>query len=188
MTDTVTIGRLTLHETFPSALDWAGGEVSLRGIEMDDSLTEAAARELQEDIRGLSGQVVQVVFSARPETALYARVTEVKVTTTRYGTAAYVLAWELSADVSGTDGTVDLESRLSGPLTRATDHALTGERWAAPPTGHYAFWAGTTVPSSVVRTGEDGAVTVYRAIPVGVSPRWGCPPASYPTNRVKLTS
>lgn len=187
--ETVQIGRLTLHEDFPGQVttDSAGG-VALSGIEYADTLTAADIQRLAEDTRGLTGSLVPVVFSNRPEAAFYGRVASADVVGTRYGTQADVVTWKVALLRGGTDGEVDIEAGLSGPQTRATDHALTGERWHAPPAAAYSYQAGDSLLSTVSRTSADGAVTVRRGVPVGVSPRFGCTPANYQGARARLTS
>ncbi len=96
-------------------------------------------------------------------------------------------SWKLDLTRIGLDNETDLQSRLAGTV-RANDFALTGERWHAPPIGHYAYYTGTTQPSTMTRTSEDGALTVYRSVPAGVSPRWGCAPADYGNARVRVLS
>lgn len=178
--ETVTVGRLTLHETFPAQLENdSAGAVALSGIEYADTLTPADTRRLTEDIRGLTGTLVPVSFSARPETAFYARVVSADVAVQRYGTQADVITWKLTLDRYGTPSEADIESRLTGPQTRDTDFAVAGERWHAPAVGHYSYFTPDASPGAVVRAGLDGPVTVYRSVPVGTSPRWGCEPADY---------
>jgi hypothetical protein len=187
MVETVQIGRLTLHEDFPAALSSsADGGFSLSGIEFADTLTPDQTRRIVEDIRTLgNGAVVPVYWNSRPEQALYCRVASVSTSVARYATDANVITWSVDLERLGSEYEVDIESRISGPLTRNTNFAVTGERWDAPPIGHYAYWTGATIPSVVVRTGSDGAMTVYRDIPA-TSPRWGCAPIDFPEGRVRF--
>ncbi|MDO3663067.1 hypothetical protein, partial [Bacillus sp. C28GYM-DRY-1] len=50
------------------------------------------------------------------------------------------------------------------------------------------YYTGSTNPTSMTRTGEDGAITVYRAVPSTFSPRWGCAAGDYMRGRVQFRS
>jgi hypothetical protein len=183
----VTVGRLALHEDNPAVLSISSaGAGSLKGVEYTPPLTADELRRWAEDVRGLGGALVPVIFGDRPEQDAYYGVVATNTDVTQFSADVLTLAW--SADVTryGGESEVDLESRLSGPVTRETDFAVTGERWHAPPIGHYGYWTGNTVPSAVTRAGADGAMVVYRDVPAGVSPRWGCPPADYLAGRVRF--
>ncbi|MFD1274851.1 hypothetical protein ACFQ51_34765 [Streptomyces kaempferi] len=71
-------------------------------------------------------------------------------------------------------------------MVRLNDFALTGERWHAPPIGHFGYYTGATNATTMTRTGADGAMTVYRGLPAGVIPRWGCDPTNYLKGRARV--
>lgn len=186
--ETVTIGRLTLHEDFPGVLSAdTAGAFSLSGIEYEPTMTATTTKQLAEDIRSLPGALVPVYWSNRPETALYARVTAAEAAVTRYGSQADVVTWKATLERLGTDAEADVESRLSGPQTRSTDFAVTGERWHAPAAEHYAYWVGSNSPGLVTRAGSSAPIKVYRSLPLSINPRWGCTPAEYLSGAVTFT-
>jgi hypothetical protein len=96
-----------------------------------------------------------------------------------------VVEWKVSLKRHGPDTDVDLETRLSGTV-RANDFTLAGERWSAPPIGAYGYYTGSTLPSLMTRATADGTITVYRGLPAGVSPRWGCRVEDYLAGRVRV--
>ncbi|MGI8333482.1 hypothetical protein ACRYCC_26315 [Actinomadura scrupuli] len=131
--------------------------------------------------------VLPVAWTDKPERDGYYMATSVSAELTDWQGEVVTSSWKLDLTRIGLDNETDLQSRLSG-AARANDFALSGERWHAPPIGHYAYYTGTTQPSTMTRTSEDGALTVYRSIPAGVSPRWGCAPADYGNARVRILS
>lgn len=147
---------------------------------------DASVRRSQEDILGLADQIVPVVFQNKTDQNGYYQVHDVGADVTDWPGEIRSFTWSFILRKYGPDTAVDLESRL-GFAIRANDFALTGERWHAPPIGHYAYFTGSTLPGSTIsRTSQDGAISVYRVIPANVSPRWGCPVASYAGGRVRI--
>lgn len=179
---TLTVGRLTLKETYTltDAVNASSGDrsIALTGVETSPPHTVAELVALGEDLGTLLRQVLPITFSQKSERNGYYEVQDVNVTALTWPGEASALTWTLSLNFLGPDNAVDVESRLAS-VVRANDFALSGERWHAPSIGHYSYQAGTAVPATVVRTGETGAVTVYRAIPTAINPRWGCPVGSY---------
>jgi hypothetical protein len=108
-------------------------------------------------------------------------------TYTEYLNETVTSSWKVSLDRIGSDAETDLQSRLTGAV-RLNDFALTGERWHAPPIGHYGYYTGATNATTMTRTGADGTITVYRGVPANVSPRWGCVPTAYLAGRVRATT
>ena len=98
-----------------------------------------------------------------------------------------VVTWTASAKRVGLENEIDVESRLSGAITRANDHSATGNRIHAPATGHKGYWSGSTVPVFIDRVGSDGTIRSYRSLAQGVNPRWGISPIDHPKGRVRFT-
>jgi hypothetical protein len=186
---TITVGRLALREDYTITAT-AGQSLTIKGQESSPPLTAAQLEQRREDLLGLAGEFLPVTFTSKARLNGFYRVDSVKADYTNFQDATVLtLDWTLDLDRYGTEFEVDLESRLSGPLTRNTSFSVTGERWLAPPAGHYGFWAGSTVPSVVTRTGVDGATAVYRNVPLtgaGYNPRWGAVPASALAGRVRF--
>jgi hypothetical protein len=177
---TVQVGRLALREAL-SALDdkvnatTEDRTVTTSGQESLPPLTAVQMARIQDDVPALMRAFVPVTFTDKDDRNGYYEVREV-----------VTCDWNLSLIRCGSDTEVDIESRLSGASARNNSFAATGERWHAPPIGHYGYYTGSTQPASVSRTGADGAIIVYRALPTTVNPRWGCPVGSYLNGRVRF--
>ncbi|MFI6854481.1 hypothetical protein [Streptomyces sp. NPDC050416] len=183
------IGRLLLRETFKEA-ESVGTQrtLDLEGQESSPPLTRSELVWRHDNITALeSGTVMPLTFTDKPERNAYVNVDSVSADYTEWRTDVVTSDWKLGLTRLGSDSEVDLQSRLTG-VSRVNDFALTGERWHAPPIGHYGYQTGTSNPTTMTRTGADGAMTVYRSIPAGVSPRWGCATTAYLNGRVRLTS
>lgn len=185
----IQLGRIPLRETF--AVSEGGGDsrsLDLEGQESFPPLTRAQVIARHDGINSLiPGQCIPVTFTDKPERNGYYAVKTAGATYTEYRTEAVTSDWKVSLDRVGSDAETDLQSRLTGAV-RLNDFALTGERWHAPPIGHYGYLTGATNPTTMTRTGADGTITVYRGVPANVSPRWGCNPTSYLTGRVRVTT
>jgi hypothetical protein len=184
-----TIGRIPLRETFAAAE--SGGEtrsLDLEGQESYPPLTRAQVVARHDGINALqAGQCIPVTFTDKPERSGYYTVKSAASTYTEHLNERVTADWKVSLERIGSDSETDLQSRLTGAV-RLNDFALTGERWHAPPIGHYAYYTGSSNPTTMTRTGADGAMTVYRSVPANVSPRWGCLPTDYLDGRVKVTT
>lgn len=185
----LTVGRLLLRETMKEGE--SGGTsrtLDLEGQESSPPLTRAQLVWRHDNLTALEGGcVTPLTFTDKPERNCYVNVDSVSADYTEWRNDVVTSNWKLGLTRLGSDAEVDLQSRLTGAI-RVNDFSLTGERWHAPPIGHYGYQTGTSNPTSMTRTGADGAITVYRSIPTGASPRWGCTPANYLNGRAKLTS
>lgn len=185
----LTLGRIPLRETFVATEGGGDGRsLDLEGQESYPPLTRAQVIARHDGINSLiPGQVIPVTFTDKPERNGYYTVKTSGSTYTEQRTELVTADWKVSLDRVGSDSETDLQSRLTGAV-RLNDFSLTGERWHAPPIGHYGYYTGATNPTTMTRTGADGAMTVYRGVPANISPRWGCAPTSYLTGRVKVTT
>jgi hypothetical protein len=183
------LGRIPLRETFTATESGGDGRgLDLEGQESYPPLTRAQVIARHDGINSLiPGQCIPVTFTDKPERSGYYSVKSAGAAYTEYLNEAVTSSWKVSLDRIGSDAETDLQSRLTGAV-RLNDFSLTGERWHAPPVGHYAYYTGTTNPTTMTRTGADGAMTVYRGVPASVSPRWGCAPTAYLNGRVKVTT
>lgn len=185
----LTIGRIPLRETFVATE--AGGDdrsLNLEGQESYPPLTRAQVIARHDGINSLiPGQCIPVTFTDKPERNGFYMVTSASSTYTENLNEMVTADWKVGLDRVGSDSETDLQSRLTGAV-RLNDFSLTGERWHAPPIGHYGYYTGATNPTLMTRTGADGTITVYRGVPANISPRWGCPPTSYLTGRAKVTT
>lgn len=187
---TLTVGRLVLRET--TAAGETGGDsrkVSLSGQESCPPLTRSQLIARHDDLLALPiGQVLPVTWSEKPERNGYYLVASTGSDLNDQQAEVVTCTWRLDLERIGTPGSTDLQSRLAGAV-RANDFSLSGERWHAPPPAAYAYYTGATIPTPATRALADGGtITVYRTIPSGVSPRWGCAPGSYGVGRVRIVS
>ncbi|MFI1166570.1 hypothetical protein ACH4UM_23940 [Streptomyces sp. NPDC020801] len=184
----VQLGRIPLRETFVATEAGGDRSLDLSGQESNPPLTRAQVIARHDGINALiPGQVMPVTFTDKPERNGYYAVKSASSTYTEYLGEVVTADWKVSLDRIGSDAETDLQSRLTGAV-RLNDFSLTGERWHAPPIGHYGYYTGSTNPSTMTRTTADGTITVYRGVPANVSPRWGCPPTSYLSGRVRATT
>lgn len=189
MWGTLTVGGLQLRELdiLTDATNANTGEraVRLEGVETTPSYSLATVEARQEDIMGLLGRTVPMVFQRKTSYNGFYVVTDTNATLEKWVEGPAQTRWSIAAVYVGPDNQVDIESRLAN-VVRANDFALTGERWHAPSIGHYSYQVGSSVPSLVSRTSADGAITVYRSIPAATNPRWGAAPANYALGRVRV--
>lgn len=185
----IQLGRIPLRETFVATEAGVGDRtLALAGQESFPPLTRAQVIARHDGINALiAGQLLAVTFTDKPERNGYYTVKDANSAYTEYRTEAVTADWQVSLDRVGSDAEADLQSRLTGAV-RLNDFSLTGERWHAPPIGHYGYYTGATNPTTMTRTAADGTITVYRGVPANISPRWGCLPTNYLTGRVKVTT
>ncbi|MFI6793685.1 hypothetical protein ACIBG4_40775 [Nonomuraea sp. NPDC050383] len=181
------LGRLVLRETMTlTESAYQGWSLHINGVEVCPMITRDEVWDRFDGVLGGQGGLVQAIWEEKSERNGYYTISsasgEVK---DRKRQGITEIAWKISLQRHGPDTDVDLESRLSGAV-RANDFSLTGERWSAPSVGHYAYYTGPTAPSVMTRASTDGLITVYRGVPAGVSPRWGCRVEDYLRGRVRV--
>jgi hypothetical protein len=182
----LTVGRLPLREDFVVTQN-NDLTLSLTGQESSPlkSLTEIVERR-RVDIMSLQGKFVPVLFEKKPEMNGYYWVSSAQATVKKLDPFA-ILPWQMTLIPAGPDNAIDIESRLSGALTRQNSFAATGNRTQAPPIGSYAYHTETTALTAMTRANQDGTpITVYRSIPAGINPRFGCAVEDYSRGRVKF--
>lgn len=131
------------------------------------------------------GKVIPLQFVDKAERNGYYKITAISADMNDYQGEVMTTNWKFDLDRLGSDTEVDIQSRLTGTV-RLNNFSLTGEKWHAPSIGHYSYTTGSTSPSTMTRTGEDGAIIVYRSVPSSVSPKWGCPVENYLSGRVRV--
>jgi hypothetical protein len=186
---TVQVGRLVLKEelTINEGTDAAGvRSVSLAGAESPPRASTAAIAARHEDIQSLPGTIVPVIFTQKSYVSGYYLVNDVTADVEDWGGGIRQLRWSMNLSFLGTEKEVDLESRLSGPITRTNNFSVVGERMHAPPSGHLAYWSNATATTYFNRTTETGLIRVYRSLPQGINPRWTATPTAFLGDRVRL--
>lgn len=185
---TITVGRISLREKFTvSETGGATRKLSVEGREESPDLTRDGLIARHDNMLALENTVIPVTFSDKPERNGYYTVDSVSADLTEWSGEALTSAWKLDLTRLGTENETDLQSRLTG-VARLNAFSLTGETWHAPPIGHYGYFTFGSNAASMTRTGEDGSVTVYRAVAASGSPRWGCDPSNYGKARVRFLS
>jgi hypothetical protein len=189
MTDwgSIQLNRTLLRERFAAAETGVNRAMDLDGQESTPPLTRPVLVATHDNLNALdSDSPIAVTWTDKPERNGYYQVKSCGSTITEERGDRVLADWKISLDRLGSAGEIDLQSRLTGAV-RLNDFGLPGERWHAPPIGHYAYYTGSTSPTTMTRTGVDGAMTVYRSVPSGVSPRWGCAPTDYLKGRARVT-
>lgn len=195
---TVAVGRLSLVEipanaaasaAQPASSGQAPRTLSLTGQESlpaSSATSIAALQAKQADLLGIVDAVVPVVFTDKTDLSGYYTVASAGTNEINWTGEVVTVDWTLGLIRAGSDTEVDIESRLTGGV-RNNSFSASGARWHAPPIGHDAYWSGTgSTPSTVTRTGADGAMTVYLGLPTPCIPRYDCTVANYLNGRVRF--
>src|SRR5688572_17228365 len=113
----LTVGRLPLREDFVATHN-SDGTLALTGQESSPlkSLADIVERR-RVDIMALQGKFVPVLFEKKPEMNGYYWVSDAQATVKKLDPFA-ILPWQMTLIPAGPDNAIDIESRLSGALTR----------------------------------------------------------------------
>jgi hypothetical protein len=185
----ITIGRLTLRETFELSANISAGTdtrtLVLAGQESSPPLAFAQVKQRQEDLLGLQNRLVPIRFGTKSDHDGWYRITDANSNVVDYqGSEVRSFNWSLNAQFIGPENAVDLESRLTG-IQRQNDFGLTGSKWHAPAAGHGGFMpAGVAWVDRPISDG--GNINVYRSLPASANPRWHVSLASYQKGRVRI--
>lgn len=188
--NTLQLGRMVLREDLTVA-EQTGSDgsrtLALAGQESIPRLLPAAVERQREDFLALNGMFVPLTFTVKDYLNGFYTITDVQGTVEDWRDELKVFRWQANLTREGTESDLDIESRLSGSLTRVNDFAVVGERSHAPAITHGGYWTDGSVTTSVNRTGEDGVLKLYRGLAATMSPRWATTPAGYLTGRVRFT-
>lgn len=186
-TGQLTIGTMILSET-NVVQDSLGSNVDERVLQLvgRESSCDSPVDVLKSNIMGLQDKIVPVQFQYKNSYDGYYRVTNANVDYDKWYNGSTLIQWTLTLQRLGPDNAVDLESRVANVI-RSNVYASTGERWHAPAGGHLTYFTGVgSVPVKLTRASADGEIAVYRAIPAGVNPIWGCPVTGYGIGRSRF--
>jgi hypothetical protein len=185
------VGRINLRETYSLAYQvnatTGAQSVGLVGMESSPPYTAAQIVARSEDIVAMLDRALPVIFSGKTTQTGFYTVNDVGANVTSWPEAEW-FDWNLSLNRIGAENAVDLESRL-GSTVRVNGFSLTGERWHAPSVGAYAYFTGTTQPSSTVSrplADSEGTLTVFRGVPAAVNPVWGITAPNYLRGRARV--
>lgn len=195
---TIQVGQLTLRETYlvtdtASSLGLVDRAMVLTGQESMPPLTVAQLRQRREDLVGLKGYTVPVIFRDHNDHNGFYQVTD--CTTDVFDATGEVttVTWTMTLTFLGTDNEIDIESRFTGvnglsTFNRPNNFGLGGTRFHAPPIGHYGYYQGVTSSpgTTMTRTGSQGAQTVHIGPQPVTSYRWGIAATAYLTGVSQL--
>lgn len=176
----VTIGGIPLREEL--SISESGDSLSIDGQESSPPSTTKHVRFSHSNILGLRGRIVPVVFTGKSERSGFYQIDNVKSTLLDFSGGAVVSAtWSIDMTRIGSQRDVEFETRL--PMIARVDD-LPGTQaasfWHAPAASVSGYYTGSTVPAgSIVRTTDEGDLTVYTGIPATVPPRWTAPVDGY---------
>lgn len=185
---TVQIGRLVMREDFAIKDSAALGQrtITLTGQESMPRHRLEAVKQRREDFLALIGKFVPVAFTEKSDFDGFYYVDSAKGTIENWDGELGMFAWSANLFRVGSVGEVDIESKLSGPISRINDFSVIGSRVHAPAIGHDTYNSGSTVPVFVDRESVDGIIRVYRNLADDIHPRWGISPESYGAGRVRF--
>lgn len=189
-TKTLQIGRMVVREDTTVA-EQASGDgdrgMTLTGQESIPRLSAAAVARQREDLLAMRDHMVPVVFTVKDYLNGFYTVDDATGTIQDIEDGLRVFRWSVNLTRVGTESDTDIESRLSGALTRVNDFSVVGVRTHAPAITHDSYWTDGSVTTAVTRTGEDGALKLYTGLSASMSPRWATTPVGYLTGRVRFT-
>lgn len=188
-TPTLQLGRMVIREDLTVAEQGSESDraMTLTGQESIPRLSAAAVARQREDILALSGSFVPVVFTMKDYLNGFYTIDDAAGTLRDFDDDLRTFQWSINLTRVGTESDTDVESRLSGALTRVNDFAVVGVRTHAPAIVHGGYWTDGTVTTAVSRTGEEGVLKLYTGFSATMSPRWATTPAGYLTGRVRFT-
>lgn len=188
---TIRLGRLTMREDFTVAeqMDDTSRVMSLTGRESMGIMGKRSREQVEqrrEDVLGLSGAFVPVTFTEKRNLNGFYQVQSANATLTNWDDYWTIMDWSVELLRIGSDSEVDIESRLSGAITRVNDFGVVGQRCHAPAAGAKAYWAGNVAPIYASRVGEEGEVRLYMDLGDDVNPRWGVDILDYEKGRARF--
>lgn len=184
---TVSIGRMVMREDLSVSEAGDNRTMALAGQESVPRLSPEFIVSRREDFLALDGQIVPVVFTTKDYLNGFYQIETTSGSIEDWDDGAIrVFRWSCTLVRLGTVSEVDIESRLSGSITRVNNFSVVGERTHAPAIGHDSYWSDATISSVLTRTAEDGALKLYRGLGATVSPRWAVTPELYAGGRVRF--
>ena len=170
---TVTIGGIAFREEL--TVEQNGTTLHLTGQESHPPSTTAKVAAAHNNVVGLNGLTVSVVFSDKADLTGFYRVSDAKSQLMKWANGAVITAtWSATLERIGSERDVEIESRVP-TIARSTTVTTPPAAvfWHAPAGNSTSYWTGSTVPaSSIVRTSADGPLAVHLGIPSSIAPRW----------------
>lgn len=167
----------------------ANDGLTVSGQESHPPLSRTAVMAAYENLTAVRGLVVPVEFTDKVGLTAFYLVDDVRADLLRVSNGtAQAVTWTVRLRLIGTERDTEIESRVP-TVGRATDLAgpPAAVYWHAPAIGYTSYFTGATVPSgTVTRLSGDGPITVFTGIPVGSTPRWTVPVASYMAGAARL--
>lgn len=178
---TLQIGRIAFDgDVWTSQLGQSGQSLSLSGEQQVASLG-ATGQDFRRQLRAMTGQTVPMSWPESPIEEGWWTVNGASADISR----PTFVEWSVDLSRVGSESESEFESHLVGADLR-NDHGLTGRRFHAAPVAAYAYRVGGTLPSTIVRVGEDGNVTTH--LDVGdVNPVWSVAPSGWYAGAATVT-
>lgn len=184
----LTIGRVGLDpvnlddpETYSGSAGSEGHVLTLAGTALGGTLAETKA--LRDELlaaAGLAGTIVPITWTADTTIDGFYQITAATFDVQALHDRGFI-GFSVNAKRVGSEGGVIFRSKIRGTVL-ANDHGVTeaeSEPFHAPPRGFYGYNPGSTIPSSLSRTGAGGAMTVFRDVDFTVDPWWSVSPANH---------
>jgi hypothetical protein len=169
----VTIGGIVFREELKISESGDGG-LNISGQESTPPSPKDEVRAAHENLLGLRGRIVPVVFTDKEQVSGFFYVESVTSELMELYGRTVTVSWRMELSRVGFGPDVEFESRF--PFIARTDD-LTGSQvasfWHAPAPSASGYYTGSTVPSgSLDRVSSDGTVKVYTGLPTTTPPRW----------------
>lgn len=173
----VTVGGIPFREELAVG-DSGEGRLQIVGQESTPPSSRAQVRASHQNVIGLLGKIVPVTFSDKTDLTGFYLVSSADSDLFDFGNGSVITAsWKMSLDRVGTERDIEFETRL--PMIARTDDlpgAQVASFWHAPAPSARGYFTGSTVPGgTVIRTTDEGDLSVYTGLPSSVPPRWTAP-------------
>lgn len=166
-----------------------GRRLSLRGVLLGGTLPETQA--LRDELLAAVGvgRLAPVTWTGDASIDGFYRIRSAAVETRSLNDRGFV-PFQVDLERIGTDGDVALRSKLTGDVAD-NDHGITAAESApfwAPARGAVAVDHGATVPSTLSRTGDSGAIVVFLDVSFTVDPYWTITAAGFYAGGAKAST
>ena len=167
----------------------ASRRVSLRGVLISDTLAETQALRDELAAQVNPSKVIPVTWTGDALLDGFYRLRSASIDLRSLNDRGF-FPFQAEVERLGTDADLVFRSRITGTVL-TNDMTVTEAESApfhAPPRGHVAYDPGATVPSSISRTGESGAVLVYVDVDFAVDPYFSVAAGAWYAGAVKVSS
>lgn len=161
------VGRLSLPKPNVRGLPVDHEAFTVSGL--IDLSTEAAARDLRHSLLGMRDRLEPVSWLKDPGLDGWYHIDEVHTESVFADAGRFYVPW--SMEFSLVNRSLRIAETLS-PVTRSNAHAVTAQRWHAPPRGMAGYHAGTFTGGTVDRGSSEGNLAVHIGVPTDIDAEW----------------